>query len=159
MMAMHYRIRPAGPEQLAGVAACLAAAFEPYRAAYTPGAFSDTVPTIDGLAQRMKTMTILYVSGMGAEVIGTIACSVSAPGEGHLRGMAVLPEFQGRGVAEELLLTAEDELRRLGCSRVTLDTTLALERARHFYAVYGYTPTGNVADFFGMPLHEYEKQL
>jgi ribosomal protein S18 acetylase RimI-like enzyme len=159
MDSMRYTIRRAGPEQLVGVADCLAAAFEPYRAAYTPRAFSDTVPTVEGLALRMQTMTILYVPGDAGQVIGTIACSVGPSGEGHLRGMAVLPDFQGRGVADELLLTAEDELRALGCARVTLDTTRPLERARRFYEIYGYTITGRVNDFFGMPLYEYEKQL
>jgi ribosomal protein S18 acetylase RimI-like enzyme len=73
--------------------------------------------------------------------------------------MAVLPAFQGRGVAEGLLGAAEAELREHDCSRVTLDTTRPLERAIHFYTRRGYAHNGIVTDFFGMPLYEYEKQL
>jgi ribosomal protein S18 acetylase RimI-like enzyme len=159
MMAMRYMIRRAGAEELPGVVACLAAAFEPYRAVYTPDAFTDTVPDLNGMKARLETMTILYVPGPSGQVAGTIACAVLSPGEGHLRGLAVLPEFQGRGVADELLLSAEDELRNLGCSRVTLDTTAPLLRAMHFYAIYGYLRTGRVSDFYGMQLFEYEKHL
>ena len=36
-------------------------------------------------------------------VVGTIACASVSPNEGHLRGMAVLPQWQGSGVAEALL--------------------------------------------------------
>ncbi len=159
MAATRYMIRPAGPEDLPGVVACIAAAFEPYRSAYTPGAFIDTVPSVEGMTQRLVTMTILCACGDSGLVIGTIACGVANAGEGHLRGMAVLPEFLGRGVAEELLSAAEDELRAHHCSRATLDTTRPLARAVRFYTKNGYAHTGIVTDFHGMPLYEYEKQL
>ena len=159
MAATRYMIHPATPEQLAGVVACLAAAFEPYRSSYTPGAFTDTVPDVGAMSERMKTMTILCASGSAGQIVGTIACGVSSPGEGHLRGMAVLPEFQGQGVADELLATAENDLRTRGCMRVTLDTTRPLLRAVSFYTRRGYSHTGIVTDFFGMALYEYDKQL
>ena len=73
--------------------------------------------------------------------------------------MAVLPEFQGLGIADGLLNAAEKELRAQGCSRVTLDTTRPLLRAMRFYTRHGYTRTDRLQSFFGMPLFEYEKQL
>ena len=54
---------------------------------------------------------------------------------------------------------AESELSSMKCSRVTLDTTEPLQRAVCFYEKHGYRPSGRVTDFFGMPLHEYVKQL
>lgn len=84
---------------------------------------------------------------------------VSSVKDGHIRGMAVLPAWQGRGVADELLAAVEDELRRLGCARATLDTTAPLARAIRFYQRHGYRATGRVADFYGMPLYEYAKAL
>jgi GNAT superfamily N-acetyltransferase len=71
----------------------------------------------------------------------------------------VHPDYQGRGVAGELLIAAEEELRAEGCTRVTLDTTTPLVRARRFYEKHGYATSGRVTDFFGMPLVEYEKYL
>jgi ribosomal protein S18 acetylase RimI-like enzyme len=73
--------------------------------------------------------------------------------------MAVLPHFQGSGVARRLLEAAEAELRKRACTRVTLDTTGPLQRAAHFYEKCGYQSTGRVSDFFGMPLCEYAKSL
>ena len=137
--------------------ACLAVAFEPYRESYTPEGFRDTVLTVPSAERRLRDMTVLVAEDDSGKIIGTIAYQVVAPGEGHLRGMAVVPESQGRGVAERLLVAAEDGLRRLGCVRVTLDTTQPLERAISFYSRQGYKPTGTVKDFFGMPLLAYEK--
>lgn len=79
--------------------------------------------------------------------------------DGHLRGMAVLPEWQGTGVASALLAAIEAELEKRGCTASTLDTTEPLARAIGFYAGHGYSPTGRVSDFFGMKLYEYSKKL
>jgi GNAT superfamily N-acetyltransferase len=141
------------------VRSCLAAAFAPYASSYTPAGFEDTVLTPETADERLRTMTVLVVDDSSEGVVGTIAFAVAAAGEGHLRGMAVLPRYQGRGLAARLLRDAEAELRARGCSRVTLDTTEPLERARRFYERCGYAPTGVVKDFFGMALFEYAKNL
>jgi GNAT superfamily N-acetyltransferase len=100
----------------------------------------------------------LFVAVSDEEIVGTIGCMVSES-EGHLRGMAVLPDWQGTGVALALLQSAEVELKKNGCGYVTLDTTAPLMRAVRFYAKNGYSASGRVADFFGMPLYEYRKLL
>jgi putative acetyltransferase len=73
--------------------------------------------------------------------------------------MAVLPAWQGRGVADQLLAAVEEELRARGCTRITLDTTDPLRRAVRFYERHGFRPSGKVGDYFGMPLHEHVKRL
>ncbi|MGB8889975.1 MAG: GNAT family N-acetyltransferase [Candidatus Korobacteraceae bacterium] len=138
---------------------CLACAFEPYRASYTPDAYLDTVLTVETIAQRLESMQLFVAVTADEQIAGTIACSLSENGEGHLRGMAVLPEWQGRGVAEKLLRGAESELLNRSCVRITLDTTEPLERAMRFYESHGYRRSGRITDFFGMPLHEYVKDL
>jgi GNAT superfamily N-acetyltransferase len=150
-------VRKARIGDVARIAACLAAAFEPYRAEYTVQAFRDTVPTPEGVERRMRDMTVLVAENDQGEIVGTIACEARTAGEGHLRGMAVDPRFHGHGFAEQLLSAAEEELRHAGCSLVTLDTTRPLERAIRFYLRHGYAPTGVVRDFFGMPIYEYAK--
>jgi ribosomal protein S18 acetylase RimI-like enzyme len=159
MTAAPYTIRRAEPEDLAGVVACLTAAFEPYRSQYSRGGYDDTVLTIEAGVRRSLEMTILVASDTSGRIVGTIGCQVAKKGEGHLRGMAVLPEFQGTGVADALLTSAEAKLRAMKCSRVTLDTTKPLERAVRFYVRHGYVPTGAVTNFFGMSLYEYEKHI
>lgn len=155
-------VRPASVDDAAAVLRCLHAAFERYRAEYTPAAFADTTLDDRALRDRMRRMTVLVAVAANGAIAGSVACGVvpgSAGKEGHLRGMAVAPEWQGHGVATALLLAAEDELRSLGCSRVTLDTTVPLRRAVRFYERHGYRPSGRTSDFFGMPLFEYTKDL
>ena len=150
-------IRPAQPGDEDGVLHCLAAAFEPYRKAYTPEAITDTTLTSASLALRLREMHVLVAIAQG-EIVGTIAGSVHA-GEGHLRGMAVLPAWRGSGLAARLLDAIEAWLKTNGCGRVTLDTTLPLTAAMKFYEKNGYRRSGRVTDFFGMPLVEYVKEL
>jgi GNAT superfamily N-acetyltransferase len=151
-------IRQAAEADLAGVSTCLAEAFEPYRDRYTPAGFTDTVLTVETARRRLLQMTILVADANGS-IVGTIGYRAGANGEGHLRGMAVLPSAQGNGVAAKLLAAAEAGLRAHGCTRVTLDTTMPLERAIAFYQHHGYAPTGVIGDFYGMALVEYEKTL
>lgn len=151
-------IRRASQSDTAEVLRCLAAAFEPYQASYTEAAYLDTILTEQTILQRLASMQV-FVAVFGSEIIGTIGCAPGDSREGHLRGMAVLPEHLGRGVAEMLLHTAESELAKRGCFRVTLDTTEPLRRATRFYEKHGYRPSGRTTDFFGMALHEYVKEL
>ena len=110
------------------------------------------------MPQRLREMTVFVAVSPSEEIIGTIACKALNK-EGHLRGMAVLPELQGQGIAHRLLDRAESYLRERGCNRITLDTTEPLKRAARFYERNGFCATGRSVDFFGMPLFEYEKRL
>jgi putative acetyltransferase len=152
-------VRMAEQADAGGVLGCLRAAFEEYRDQYTPEAFADTVPDLDSLNQRLRTMCVYVAVSQRGEVMGTLAAAAMDNGEGHLRGMAVHPSFQHRGVAKELLTVAIDDLRRSRCTRVTLDTTEPLRPAIRFYEAHGFRPTGRVSDFFGMELHEYARTL
>ena len=150
-------IGPARLEDADAILKCLAAAFAPYRTPYTPAAFADTVLSYETVHHRLEQMDVL-VATVAGEVVGTIS-GVSNAEEGHLRGMAVLPECRGLGVGAKLLAAIENRLRSRGCKRITLDTTLPLKPAMRFYEKHGYHRSGNIADFFGMPLIEYVKQF
>ena len=156
--AREFTVRNAGTCDMALIQRCLVAAFERFKTLYTPEAFADTVPTPSGLQERLATIC-LFVAEYEERVIGTIGCNKLNAEEGHLRGMAVLPDWQGSPVAAALLAAAEAEMRRQGCTRLTLDTTEPLLRAMRFYEKHGFRRSGRVADFFGMRLHEYVKQL
>src|ERR1700758_1778810 len=154
-----FAIRSATYEDCAAILECLRSAFAPYRESYTPEAFLDTVLTPDAFRHRLLEMSVLVATSASGEVVGTIAYKVLEGGEGHLRGMAVHPEWQGSGVSTCLLERAEDELRKAGCRTVTLDTTEPLKRATRFYERNGFQRTGKIGRFFGMPLFEYSKSL
>lgn len=151
------QIRRAQVTDAETIASCLSAAFAQHRDEYTAGAYADTVLNPDGVLRRLQEMC-LFIAVSDGETVGTIGCAVNGS-EGHLRGMAVLPDWQGTGVALALLQIAEAELKKSGCGCVTLDTTAPLMRAVRFYSRNGYSASGRVADFFGMPLYEYRKLL
>jgi N-acetylglutamate synthase-like GNAT family acetyltransferase len=152
-----FTIRRADSNDGEAIVACLAAAFAPYSNGYTPAAFMDTVLDSRLVQHRLREMCV-FVAVSEGNVVGTLACAASGK-EGHLRGMAVLPDWQGSGVASALLQAAEAQIRNQGCERVTLNTTEPLARAMRFYARHGFTRSGRVSDFFGMPLHEWVKFL
>ena len=154
-----FTIRKAQAGDASGILDCLETAFEPYRTSYTPEGFRDTILTPETIHTRLGTMTAFVATDESGRVIGTVAGGGVDQSEGHLRGMAVLPEWQGRGVAGQLLRRVEDHLRGMGCSRITLDTTEPLRRAAGFYQKHGYRSSGKVGDFFGMPLFEHVKEL
>jgi GNAT superfamily N-acetyltransferase len=150
-------IRPANHDDANAILKCLAAAFAPYRTQYSPAAFADTVLGDETIHARLQQMHVLVATAAG-NVVGTISGATHVE-EGHLRGMAVLPEWRGSGIAAKLLAGIEAWLRSQGCTRITLDTTLPLQPAMRFYEKNGYRRSGNISDFFGMPLLEYIKQL
>jgi N-acetylglutamate synthase-like GNAT family acetyltransferase len=152
-------IRKATPADSAGILECLRIAFEPYRSSYPPEAFIDTVITPDDLQHRLATMSLFVAVSESGEIVGTIACHVVHPEEGHLRGMAVLPSWQGSGVAEQLLKSAESELRSEGCSRISLDTTEPLVKAIRFYEKHGFRNSGKDTYFCGMRRLEFVKNV
>jgi len=157
-MGISITVRRATQDDAASVSTCLAAAFAPYRSQYTPGAFEDTVLSPEAARSRMMRMTVYVAITPEGEVVGTVASTLHGE-RGHLRGMAVLPAWQGHLVAELLLRAAEADLAAAGCARLTLNTTIPLRRAIRFYERNGFVATGTVTDFFGMPLHEFAKTL
>ena len=130
-------IRKATQTDSQGILECLGTAFEPYRDSYAPDAFADTVLTRDTLQQRLATMCIFVAVSDSGEIVGTIGCRVDRPGEGHIRGMAVFPAWQGSGVAAQLLSSVESELREKNCQAIRLDTTESLIQAIRFYEKNG----------------------
>ncbi|MGC1106847.1 MAG: GNAT family N-acetyltransferase [Candidatus Acidiferrales bacterium] len=154
-----FSIRIAASHDAEEILQCLDQAFAPYRSSYTPGAFADTVLSREMLRKRFIEMTVLVAVDFSGCVIGTIAYKVQENGEGHLRGMAVRPEWHGSEVAKKLLEQSESDLRDLHCKAITLDTTKPLQRAIRFYEKNGFRATGEVASFFRMELFAYRKEI
>jgi GNAT superfamily N-acetyltransferase len=154
-----WTIRAAGRADLPALLSCLRTAFGPYESSYTPGAYADTVLTGATARRRLVEMHVLVAEDGTGALVGTIAWGAESSTTGHLRGMAVLPDAMGRGVAQALLDRALKELADAGYRRVTLDTTEPLLRAITFYERNGFRPTGRTSDFFGMVLTERARPL
>jgi N-acetylglutamate synthase-like GNAT family acetyltransferase len=138
----------------------LLAAFEEYRHYYTPEGFSDTVMSKRAVIERMKDMKLYVAIDQNKKVIGTIGWQKINNEEAHIRGMAVVPERQGKnGPATNLLHIVEKDARSEGCRLFTLDTTAVLERAQNFYKNQGFKKTGKTGDFFGSTIYEFAKEI
>ncbi|HEX8695931.1 MAG TPA: GNAT family N-acetyltransferase [Longimicrobium sp.] len=76
----------------------------------------------------------------GARAVGF--CSADAVG-GEVLVLAVLPEYEGRGVGKRLLAEAVEWLRSRGCGRIWLAASPDPGvRAHGFYRSQGWRPTG-----------------
>jgi N-acetylglutamate synthase-like GNAT family acetyltransferase len=159
VIARAFSIRKASLRDGEKILQCLREAFAPYQANYTSDAFTDTVLTDETIRQRFAEMTVLIAIDQSGHVIGTVAYKAADDGEGHVRGMAVSPQWQGSNVAQALLDQVEYVLRKMHCKAMTLDTTRPLRRAIHFYQKNGFLPTGKVSSFFGMDLFAYRKNI
>src|SRR6266567_5166412 len=98
-----FSIRKATLTDADGILNCLHSAFQEFRSSYTTAAFLDTVLTPETARKRLETMHVFIAVDEGNQVIGTIACQVLGKDEGHIRGIGVLPGWQGTGVAAQLL--------------------------------------------------------
>ena len=152
-------IRVATASDVEGILACLHSAFERYRREYTPSAYTATVLTTPMAKRRVRSMTVLVGVDSKGRIIGTVAVKRSSPGHAHLRGMAVLPQYQGKGVASALLDAAIRHAQATGQSYVTLETTEPLHRATRFYLRHGFRKTGRYRQWGGMKLIGFERAI
>ena len=63
----------------------------------------------------------------------------------YLVNMYTLPEHRGRGIASKLVQLLVDEARKLGCGRVTLNTSKA---GKHVYENYGFADLPGEMEYF-----------
>lgn len=145
-------------EEADSVAAVLSRAFGPLRARYTPEAFAYTVGTSETARSRIDEGPV-WLALEASRPIGTVSAYCCGD-RLYVRGMAVIPETQGLGVAKELLgrvlaYGIEQRSRSL-----FLHTTPFLESAIHLYERIGFRMTDEGPhDLFGTPLLAMELAL
>lgn len=159
-MKKDYKIRQAESHDAKNIHKVILTAFEEYRPYYSPEGFTDTVMSEQFAIERMKEMTLYVAIDKNGTVIGTIGWQKVSKVEGHIRGMAILPKYQGRSsLAAALLKKVEDDALSKDYTFLTLDTTKVLKRAQNFYKKYGFKETGKKDDFFGSTIYEFAKEL
>jgi ribosomal protein S18 acetylase RimI-like enzyme len=98
------------------------------------------------VAERIHAGVLVWVAEEGGALAGTVS-HVPGPGpyaefnDPHgagIRMLAVLPEFQGRGIGEALVQACLERARADGRERVYLDTTEWMEAARRLYERLGF---------------------
>ncbi len=157
---MTFIIREATKEDAYEIHRVIAAAFEKYRSFYTNEAFNDTISSKEGIENRLDNSTIFIAVNDKQEIIGTIGWQKVTKNEAHIRGMAVLPQYQGKNSPASLLIKkVEEEAKKHSCLVISLDTTEILQRAQRFYSKHGFQKTRKTGDFFGNTIIEFIKKI
>ena len=92
--------------------------------AATPGAFS-LIARLDGQPAGLANCFTGF-STFAAEPLVNV------------HDMGVLPEYRDRGIGRALLLAVEDEARRRGACKITLEVLSGNERAKALYLALGF---------------------
>ena len=96
---------------------------------------------VAGLREQTHALVLLAFSA--ANVVGIATCffgfsTFSARPLLNVHDLAVLPDFQGRGIGRALLVAAEERARARGCAKLTLEVREDNVRARGLYHQSGF---------------------
>jgi len=125
-------LRPANPDDVAAITACVHEAFQPYVARIGRPPAPMRVDYARVIAERS-----VFVAEREHAVVGVLVLTTTAEGF-LLENVAVSPEHRGQGVGRLLLEFAEAEARRLGHRSIYLYTHEKMTEARALYARIGY---------------------
>ena len=108
---------------------------------------SDEVRARLGPALAEVPGAFAFIARLDGEAVGAATCfmgfsTFAARPLVNIHDVSVLPAYRGRGIARKLFTAIEDEARRRGACKVTLEVLSGNERAKALYASLGY---GNYA--------------
>ncbi len=99
--------------------------------------------------------SLLLVAVQGTRVVGDVLGPVDTwrdPPSAHIDSIAVLPEVQHQGIGARLLQSFLREVRRCGCTRVTLEVSTANVAGLAFFAKHGFRRMRRLPDYYGKDL-------
>jgi N-acetylglutamate synthase-like GNAT family acetyltransferase len=133
--------------------------FGAIRERYTDEGFADVTPDAAQIADRFDEGA-LWVAEIDGEIVGTVSMMPEPEGL-YVRSMAVLPDFQGRGIAHKLLEAMHGYAEGTGVKRIFLYTLPSRLGARDLYERHGYTWVRDTPaeEWYGVPGLEMEKFL
>ncbi|MCF7500074.1 GNAT family N-acetyltransferase [Pseudoalteromonas sp. L1] len=92
----------------------------------------------------------LYLAFDGEDVIGSVQLSLCAKTNGSHRGevekLMVHSDYQGKGIAKQLMNSLETDAQVLGLALLVLDTRLG-DTASHLYRKLSYIEAGTIPRF------------
>ena len=99
-------------------------------------------------------LTNIYALWLVAEdqdvVVGYIGSQLSHP-EADVMNVAVTPDRRREGIAEVLVDSLITELKRIGCSSLTLEVRASNEPAKALYETLGFSQVGRRPNYYRNP--------
>jgi len=134
-----WQLRQARVEDADGLAACLTAAYAPYKK--TIADLPDVADDCEGQIAKSQVWVIEQDDTI-------IAALLLTPGEGHLylSNVAVHPDHRGKGLGRILMSKAEAEATRQGFPAVHLTTHAMMPENVRLYTRLGYIEEGRSAN-------------
>ena len=91
------------------------------------------------IARKLKVQPELFLVGM---LNSLLIATVMGGYDGHrgwINYLAVHPDFQGQGYAQQVMENVESELRKRGCPKINLQIRSGNARVMAFYQKLGFT--------------------
>ena len=91
------------------------------------------------IARKLKVQPELFLVGM---LDSLLIATVMGGYDGHrgwINYLAVHPDFQGQGYAQQVMGNVESELRKIGCPKINLQIRSGNARVMAFYQKLGFT--------------------
>ena len=91
------------------------------------------------IARKLKVQPELFLVGM---LDSLLIATVMGGYDGHrgwINYLAVHPDFQGQGYAQQVMENVESELRKRGCPKINLQIRSVNDRLMAFYQKLGFT--------------------
>ena len=96
--------------------------------------------------------TVFLTGRRDGILLGSIAYRVVAPGHAEMKRLFVREHARGAGIGRKLLMALEDEARRRGIDRISLETGIKQPEAIGLYRACGYQGCNPFGDYRADPL-------
>jgi GNAT superfamily N-acetyltransferase len=104
--------------------------------------------SLENILSTYKGRSRFWIALVDGGVIGTVAIEEKDSEVAKLKRMFVIPEYHGKGVAQELMDTALAFAIANGYKTISLNTDRVMHRAHRFYERNGFWRTGEDTNRF-----------
>jgi ribosomal protein S18 acetylase RimI-like enzyme len=138
----------------------LSHAFEPYKGYYTEEAHKATILNHQEIENRIRDKKVEILVALYENIIvGTITLRFEKNGNIYLQSMAIIPNYQGKGVGKQMLERVEITAKQRKGTTMSLECYYLLKKAVDFYKKSGFYITGRKRNYYGIQIFEMVKEL